>query len=181
MANDSIQVTSKALQTLAQAIADRRQANQQLSVKLEGEVLRNFESEGHEFNTPWAPLALSTIRARLRKGSGSKGRRQKAIAGFKAGKTSKQVFQASGAGLLKILQDTGALRQSFAGFYDSDQAGVGSQSNAAHADLSLVHQEGSPSRHIPARNMLPPADMALDWALVVYQNHIDQARAVAGL
>lgn len=178
---DSVEVTSKALNKLAAGIADRSRANQQLSVKLEGEVLANFANEGQEFNTPWAPLKLSTILRRLSKSPKSKAKKAKAAALFKQGQSSRAVYAASGAGLLRILQDTGALRQSFAGFYDNDEAGVGARSNAAHADLSIVHQEGNPSRNLPARNMLPPPAMALEWAIAVYQNHIAQARVSANL
>jgi phage gpG-like protein len=179
--NKSIEVTSAALNKLAAAIADRNQANQQLSVKLEGEVLQNFGSEGGEFGNPWVPLKLSTILARLRGSPKSNGAKAKAKGIFKAGGTSKQAFAASGAGLIKILQDTGALRQSFAGFFTPDEAGVGARSNAAHADLSIVHEFGDPSRNIPARPMLPPPDLALEWAIEVYQNHIAQARQSANL
>jgi phage gpG-like protein len=180
-ASDSIEVTSAALQKLAAGIADTNKANQQLSVKLEGEVLANFASEGSEFGNPWQPLALSTILERLRRSPKSKGAIAKAKGIFKAGGTSKQAYSASGAGLIKILQDTGGLRQSFAGFFDATQAGVGAQSNAAHADLSIVHEHGDPSRNLPARPMLPPPGLALDWAVAVYENHIAQARLAANL
>lgn len=179
--NPSIEVTSAALQKLAAGIADTNKANQQLSVKLEGEVLANFASEGSEFGAAWVPLKLSTILARLRGSPKSKGAKAKAKEVFKSGGTSKQAFAASGAGLIQILQDTGALRQSFAGFFDATQAGVGAQSNAAHADLSKVHEFGDPSRNIPARPMLPPPQLALDWAIEVYENHISQARQSANL
>jgi phage gpG-like protein len=179
--NPSIEVTSRALQKLAAGIADTGKANQQLSVKLEGEVLANFASEGGEFDNPWVPLKLSTILARLRKSPKSKGAKEKAKGIFKAGGTSKQAFAASGAGLIKILQDSGALRQSFAGFFTPTEAGVGARSNAAHADLSQVHEFGDPSRNIPARPMLPPPAMALEWAIEVYENHIAQARQSANL
>lgn len=177
----SIQVTSDALQKLAAGIADTGKANQQLSVKLEGEVLANFASEGNEFGAPWQPLKLSTILERLRGSPKSKAAKSKAKAIFKAGGTSRQAFAGSGAGLIKILQDTGALRQSFAGFFTATEAGVGAQSNAAHADLSKVHEFGDSSRNIPARPMLPPPQLALDWAIEVYQNHIAQARQKANL
>lgn len=178
---DSVEVTSKALQLLARQIGNLTPANRQLSVQLEGEVLRNFASEGAEFNAPWAPLKLSTILARLRKSPKSKGKKAKAKELFKAGGTSKAVYAASGAGLFKILQSSGALRQSFAGFFDETEAGVGAQSNAAHADLAIVHEHGDPSRNLPARPMLPPADLALSWAIAVYQSHIDLARQAAQL
>lgn len=170
-----------ALGVLASQLADRRQVNQQLSVKLEGEVLQNFTSEGAEFGNPWVPLKLSTILERLRGSPKSKGAKAKAKAVFKAGGTSRQAYAASGAGIIKILQDTGALKSSFAGFFDNDQAGVGARSNAAHADLALVHQFGDPSRNIPARPMLPPPALALDWAIEVYENHIAQAKSKANL
>lgn len=179
--NNSVEVTSEALQKLAAGIADRKKANQQLSVKLEGEVLSNFRTEGAEFGAPWVPLKLSTILARLRLSPKSKTKKAAAAALFKKGGTPKAVFAASGAGLLQILQDTGHLRQSFAGFFDADEAGVGARSNAAHADLSIVHEYGDPSRNIPARPMLPPPEKALEWAIAVYQNHIASARSAANL
>lgn len=181
-ATTSIEVTSVALQTLAGQIGNLLPANRQLSVQLEGEVLRNFASEGAEFGAPWEPLKLSTILARLRKSRGAKAKIAKAKGLYKAGATnSKAIYAASGAGLIKILQDTGALRQAYAGFYDDTEAGVGAVSSAAHADLAIVHQFGDPAHNIPARPMLPPQDLALEWAMVVYQNHVDQARARAQL
>lgn len=179
--NNSVEVTSQALQTLASQIGNLRPANQQLSVKLEGEVLRQFESEGAEFGATWAPLKLSTILHRLGKSPKSASKLAKARKSLAAGVSSRKTFEATGAGLFKILQDSGALRQSFAGFFDDTEAGVGARSNTAHADLAVVHQEGDPGRNLPARPMLPPPELALDWALQVYQNHVDQARARAQL
>lgn len=173
---ESFQAASLALKRLAQQIQTRRVPNKQLSIKLEQEVLRQFASEGQEFNTPWAPLKLSTILRRLKLGKASKGKKSKAAALFRQGKSSSEVYKASGAGLLKILQSTGALRQSFAGFSDNDQAGVGARSNVTHGDLARIHQDGDPSRNLPARNMLPPPDMALQWAMEIYENYIDTAR-----
>lgn len=173
---ETIQTASLALKRLALQIQSRRVPNKQLAAKLEGEVLRQFDTQGQEFNTPWAPLKTSTILRRLKAGRGSKAKKSKAAELFKQGKSSSEVYKASGAGLIKILQNTGHLRASFAGFSDDDEAGVGARSNADHGDLAQIHQDGDPSRNLPARNMLPPPDMALAWAMEIYQNYIDAAR-----
>lgn len=177
---DTIAAANKALQTLAAQIRDRTVANKQLAVKLEGEVLRNFASEGAEFGLPWAPLKPATILARLNKGKQTA--RVKAAKGLiNTGQSIKQARKALGGGIVQTLQDTSAMKQTFAGFSTEDEAGVGARSNTAHADLTLVHQYGSPTRNIPARPMLPPVELALGWAVQIYQRHVDNAREKANL
>lgn len=182
MAERSTQVVSQALNKLAAGIHDRSLANRQLSNQLEGWVLRNFAQQG-ALRLPggWEPLKLSTLLARLRKGKGSAGKKAAAARSFKQGKSVAETYAATGAGLVKILQDTGALRQAFAGFYDAQEAGVGAVSHSAHADLAIVHEYGNPSRNLPARPMLPTPAQALEMAFLVYQNHVDQARKRANL
>lgn len=85
-------------QDLLHGAQDRTIPNRQLSVQLQGWVLRNFQSEGALQDPPWEPLAEST-------------RLQKEEQGY------------SSAPLVR----TGHLRQSFRGFYDNDRAGVGSE------------------------------------------------------
>lgn len=182
MSNASIQATSDALKKLASQLKDRRKANQALSVQLEGWVLRNFNSEGSlRQSEGWVQLSAATLLARLRKGRGSKSKKAAAKGLIKQGLSSAAVYAQSGAGLVKILQDTGALRQSFAGFYDADVAGVGAQSNATHGDLSIIHEYGDPSRNIPARPMLPTPDQALEMAMAVYERFVSESRQAANL
>jgi phage gpG-like protein len=77
---------------------DRRVPNRQLSVQLQGWVLRNFQQGGSLQTPSWAPLKPSTAKEKARKGYSS-----------------------------KPLERTGHLRQSFRPFYDNDMAGVGSE------------------------------------------------------
>lgn len=58
---------------------------------------------------------------------------------------------------------TGHLRQSFRQFYDNDQAGVGSE-----VPYSQYHETGT--RHLPQRAMLPPQEVALDFAARIYDH-----------
>lgn len=58
---------------------------------------------------------------------------------------------------------TGHLRQSFRPFSDNDKAGVGSE-----VPYSKYHEQGG--SRLPQRAMLPPAAIALDYALKVYNN-----------
>jgi phage gpG-like protein len=68
----------------------------------------------------------------------------------------------------KPLERTGHLRQSFRQFSDNDQAGVGSE-----VPYSRYHEEGTAK--MPQRATLPPPQVALGYALQVYD------RWVAGL
>lgn len=56
---------------------------------------------------------------------------------------------------------TGHYRQSFRQFYDNDQAGVGSE-----VPYSKYHETGT--RFLPQRAALPPASVALDYAIRIY-------------
>lgn len=74
----------------------------------------------------------------------------------------------------KILQNTGALRQSFLPFSDNDSAGVGALSIREHADISAKHEEGI---GVPKRKMLPSNAKALEQAVVIYGAFIQRAAA----
>jgi len=65
----------------------------------------------------------------------------------------------------KPLERTGHLRQSFRQFYDNEQAGVGSE-----VPYSQYHETGT--RKLPQRAMLPPQEVALDYAVRVYDRWI---------
>jgi len=65
----------------------------------------------------------------------------------------------------KPLERTGHLRQSFRSFYDNEQAGVGSE-----VPYSQYHETGT--RTLPQRAMLPPQNVALDYAVKVYDRWI---------
>lgn len=75
---------------------------------------------------------------------------------------------------------TGNLRNSFAGFGDAQVAGVGAQASFG-VDYARVHQEGAPEKNIPARPMLPPAEVAKDIWNRVYEDFIDKLIAKEGL
>jgi phage gpG-like protein len=57
---------------------------------------------------------------------------------------------------------TGHLRQSFRPFYDNQQAGVGSE-----VPYSQYHETGT--SRLPQRAMLPPQDVALEYARQIYE------------
>ena len=67
----------------------------------------------------------------------------------------------------KMLVRSGAMRQSFVPFYTRDNAGVGSELSYAKA-----HEDGGPSRNLPARPMLPPQAVVLDIGLRVYGQYV---------
>lgn len=79
---------------------------------------------------------------------------------------------------LQPLLRTGHLRQSFAPFADAQVAGVGARASFG-VDYAQVHQEGG--GRVPQRDMLPPRDDALRYAVKVYQLQIETARRGAGL
>lgn len=62
----------------------------------------------------------------------------------------------------KPLERTGHLRQSFRPFSDNDTAGVGSE-----VPYSKYHETGTAT--LPQRAMLPPANVALEYARVIYE------------
>jgi len=93
-----VTATSDALRKLGRQLGDRRQANQALANQMSSWVARNFDAEGALGQTPWAALAPSTAKAKLKK-----------------------------YGALHILEGSGFLRASFSRFgYDNDSATVGS-------------------------------------------------------
>ena len=57
---------------------------------------------------------------------------------------------------------TGHLRQSFRPFYDNDQAGTGSE-----VPYSKYHETGT--QHLPQRAMLPSQQVALGYAVQIYE------------
>jgi phage gpG-like protein len=73
---------------------------------------------------------------------------------------------------------SGNLRVSFAGFSDNDSAGVGARASYG-VDYARVHEEGA--GRVPARPMLPPAEIASDYSLRVYTRFIDASKKDAGL
>jgi phage gpG-like protein len=75
-------------------------------------------------------------------------------------------------GYEKILQNTGALRQSFLPFSDNNSAGVGALSVRKHADISKKHEEGI---GVPKRPMLPGRAKALEQAIIIYEAFIERA------
>jgi phage gpG-like protein len=80
------------------------------------------------------------------------------------GKGKQRFFQTS----YKILQDTGELRASYDALYSKTQAGVGAVKGRPHAELAPIHEYGNPSRNLPARPMLPTAEVMQDVALRIY-------------
>lgn len=129
-------------------------ANRQAGVQLHSDVIRTFQAQGATFGrSRWAALK-----------AGGRYVNTKA-----KGKTRR--FQTH----YKILQDTGALRQSFVSLYDSSLAGVGAVSAKEHADLAAAHQFGVPSRNLPARPMLPTEERAMEVVSLVYRRMIEKA------
>lgn len=61
---------------------------------------------------------------------------------------------------------TGHYRQSFRQFYDNSQAGVGSE-----VPYSKYHETGT--RFLPQRAALPPANVALDYAIRIYDRWVE--------
>jgi phage gpG-like protein len=73
----------------------------------------------------------------------------------------------------KKLQFTAQMKQSFVGFADNDQAGVGSLRGKKHAEISQLHEYGTAI--MPARPMLPANHLALEEAVKIYQFFIARA------
>lgn len=129
---------------LAGQIKDRTSVNAVVAGKMWAMVMENFKTESHE-GEPWEPLAPSTIERRQKKQDGK----------------------------VAILQDTGALRQSFMPFSNNDLAGVGSVSSREHSKLSEIHEEGL--GNVPARPMLPSEGRAIAEAIKIYDHYIGRA------
>jgi len=140
----------RSLSQVASRIDDRKATNKAVSVELYGWVVRNFKAQGGLTESrSWAPLKPATIKAKAKHG------------------------------YRMILQNTGALRQSFVPFSSNDEAGVGAAQMVGKdrpTDLAAIHQYGT--EHIPARPMLPSRRQALEIAIKVYDYHI--SRAVKG-
>lgn len=139
------------LKELTARIKDPTPANRKAAVQLYAWVMRNFKDEGGLTDKGWAPLAAG---------------------GRWTGKGGKHRFD-FGA---RLLQDTGALRQSFEWFADKYRAGVGAKrySNPkrpnAPEELAKIHQFGT--SRIPARPMLPTRKQALEIGVTIYTLHI---------
>jgi len=135
------------LRSAAKTIGDLSTANKQLSISLYRWTLKNFNSQGREEGgRPWAPLAESTKKRKK-----------------KLGKTQPLVI-------------TGNLRQSFAGFSNSKQAGVGAKASSfkgRRGDYAVYLHEGTSK--MPGRNLLPTEEVATDLAIKVYGLHISKA------
>jgi phage gpG-like protein len=145
----------------ASAMAPRQREinNKAAAIQLYGDVIRTFKAQGATEGRPrWADLKAGgryTGTGRKRK-DGSRGPRR---------------FQTA----YQILQDTGALRQSFIPLHDQTLAGVGAASVKGHADLAPIHEFGSAKRNIPARPMLPSRERAMSVMTQIYQLGIERA------
>jgi phage gpG-like protein len=133
---------SPAMRRMLAQLQDRTIPNRQVGIELFRWVERNFQAEG-ALGGGWVPLKPETVA-------------QKARGGWSP----------------KPLIRTGNLRDSFAGFGDAEQAGVGAQASFG-VDYARVHQEGNPARNLPARPMLPPPEIAKELWSRVYDNFIE--------
>lgn len=89
-------------------------------------------------------------------------------------------------GYSRILQNTGALRQSFLSDASPDQARVYGKSIVGKGDkrppdLAKIHQFGAPARKIPARPMLPSEKEATVATTKVYNYALTIARQKANI
>lgn len=78
----------------------------------------------------------------------------------------------------KKLVRTGNLRTSFLQFSDNDTAGIGARASYG-VDYAAVHELGNDK--VPARPMLPPPKVVVDYAIRIYNMHIQRARQESGL
>jgi phage gpG-like protein len=142
----SVEIKSNAalrkLQLAAAKLKDRKIPNRQLAVQLMSWVGDNFDGSGSRLKRPWAPLQPATLAAKARKGYSS-----------------------------KPLMRTGNLRQSFAGFSDNDEAGVGAQASFG-VDYAEFHENGVPENNLPKRQMLPPQEVALGYGVRIYDLYV---------
>lgn len=74
----------------------------------------------------------------------------------------------------RMLVRSGAMRQSFLPFHTKDNAGVGSELSYAKA-----HEDGNPSKNLPARPILPPRDIVLDIGIRVYGQYVAREARMA--
>ncbi len=72
----------------------------------------------------------------------------------------------------KMLVRTGQLRASFTSFFSKENAGVGSK-----IIYAKPHQEGDPSKNLPARPMLPPRHVVEDIGVKVYGLYVARQAA----
>lgn len=147
----SIQEAQKRFAELGSRLKDVRLANRKASIDLYGWVIRNFAAEGAlGEDGAWEDLAAG---------------------GRWKGGGKNRYFQED----YKILQDTGALRQSFEPFSDEEEAGVGAVAMTAGdrpANLAAVHEYGDASHNLPPRHMLPSPRQALEIGINVYGMHV---------
>lgn len=147
---------TKAIDVFSSTLKNRETAHRQVGVQLFTWVQRNFESSGGLQPKPWAPLAPSTLKRKKAQGLSSK----------------------------PLYGRTGNLRTSFLPFSDNNQVGIGARASAG-VDYAEVHEYGGedPKRNwrVPARPMLPPVKVVLDYAIRVYKLHVKSARQKARL
>lgn len=150
---NGVEAMQRKLRGLAAALGDTTRTNHGLSIDLYAFVTKNFQTEGGMTEAGhWEPLEPETVEWKDRRG------------------------------YAMILQNTGALRQSFAPFYDREQAGVGAQQifdEGRDPDMAAVHEFGL--GHVPARPMLPTQEQALGIAMRVYGHFVTASRERSGL
>lgn len=130
---------------LAASIKNRKPLFNRIGVQLLNAISENFQQQGHE-GTPWAPLSQRTIAGRRNKNKSS----------------------------IKILEDTGELRRSFASEATDAQVRVGTKKIYAPP-----HEYGY--KNIPERRMLPSKKMGLQLAVDVVDNYIKEKSREAKL
>lgn len=149
---------------------ERAKNNRKAGIQMHSLVMATFKAEGAtEGREPWDDLKLH---GRWRTRIDKQGHRKRAIfSDFKRGKGGVPVLDDDGNMIraYQILQDTGALRQSYIPLSDSDYAGVGADSNAAHAEIAELHEFGDPYNNLPARPMLPTNESAVSAVYQIYQ------------
>jgi phage gpG-like protein len=106
--------TTSALAALSRGLASRELAMRQIATQFYSWTLRNYNSGGGLRPTPWAPLAPSTVKEKLRLGYST----------------------------APLGPRTGNLRNSFAPFSDKDTAGVGARASFG-VDYAAIHEEGT--------------------------------------
>lgn len=153
-----VKVDSKAveqkLRALARSLSSTETPNRAASIELYQFVMKNFQTEGGMTEAgAWEPLADSTVEWKERRG------------------------------YAMILQNTGALRDSFTPFHDSQRAGVGGAkiyaADGRSPDIAEMHEFGGDN--VPARPMLPTYDQALAIGMRVYEFYVADAQRQAGL
>jgi len=151
-----------ALALFARGVGDTTILNRQIGAKYFAWVEENFETQGAKGGKPWAPLKAG---------------------GRWKGKGKNRNFQTD----YRILQDTGNLKQSFAQFFDANQAGVGARASffpskeGGKGDYATAHEEGDPSRNLPQRKMLMTPAVGLKIATDIYTLRINKLAQAAGL